>query len=117
MAIKKAHAYDTIAKQWIGRVPVSWFTTFPHLAHEGPKGERPDVPKIRIRADVSQLVDGLNDVKESAAAAASLMDKPLEELTVKQLRTYAAAEGVDLAGVTKKADILALLAGAPVGGD
>lgn len=48
MAIKKAHAYDTIAGKWIGRVPVTWFDNFPHLSHKGPDGERPDVPKTRV---------------------------------------------------------------------
>lgn len=83
MAIPLAHAYDTIAEKWIGRVPVTWFKNFPHLKHEGPDGERPDVPKVR-----------------------------LADLTVPKLRQYAAEQQIDLGDATRKDDIVAAIAAA-----
>lgn len=42
----QAHAYDTVTGRWIGKRPVSWFTTFPTLTHTAPDGKRPPVQKV-----------------------------------------------------------------------
>lgn len=57
------------------------------------------------------------DLKESedaeeAPAEAEVVDKPVEDMTVAELKAYAEAHGIDLGGVTRKDDIAAIIADA-----
>ncbi|WP_405710087.1 hypothetical protein OG264_16070 [Streptomyces xanthophaeus] len=46
------------------------------------------------------------------AAAADTGDKPIERMTVPELRAYAAAEGIDLGDAKSKAEVQAVVAAA-----
>ena len=65
------------------------------------------------------LVAEVEDPKESEDAEeapsddlAEVVDKPVEDMTVAELKAYAEAHGIDLGGVTRKDDIAAIIADA-----
>jgi hypothetical protein len=71
--------------------------------------------KIRVAADAAAkyLAQGFKAGSAKATrgtTAPSLSDTPSETWTVKQLREYADANVIDLAGATRKDDILAVIA-------
>lgn len=66
-------------------VPAEWFDLFPYLTDKEPANAKP--PVVPVAVDPASI--------------------PSEEWTVKDLRTYAEDHGIDLAGATTKADILA----------
>jgi hypothetical protein len=84
-------------------------------------GQTVDLPEAEARARIKA---GVAKPAETAAEAAPAQpaagpgpdvpgaDVPLEDMTIPHLREYAAAAGIELTGVARKADILAVIAAA-----
>ena len=58
------------------------------------------------------LAQGYRLVEEDAPDEQAAPAKPVEEMTVPELKAYAEANGFDLAGATRKDEILAKILGA-----
>lgn len=72
---------------------------------------RDDVAVIPDALEEQYAAKGWTPVTAAAPAVEVPDGEPSESWTVAQLEAYAAANGVDLAGASRKADILAAISG------
>lgn len=69
--------------------------------------------EVGLVAEVEVDPKESEDAEEAPADdPAEVVDKPVEDMTVAELKAYADAHGIDLGGVTRKDDIAAIIADA-----
>ena len=99
---KTAHEHDVTAEQYeaIAADPYLEAVVLEADAEVAEQLEAPDAPEVPEPAE---------DAPEAPDAEVAAVLPAFDDLTIKQLRAYAAEKGIDLSKATRKADIIALL--------
>ena len=99
---KTAHEHDVTAEQYeaIAADPYLEAVVLEADAEVAEQLEAPDAPEVPEPAE---------DAPEAPDAEVAAVLPAFDDLTIKQLRAYAAEKGIDLGKATRKADIIALL--------
>jgi len=81
----------------------------PEPAEDAPEAPDAEVAEQLEAPDAPEVPEPAEDAPEAPDAEVAAVLPAFDDLTIKQLRAYAAEKGIDLGKATRKADIIALL--------